>query len=76
MYGGTGCGHLNSGSHSQTGHGGATFYGGGGGTTRHNPGSANSFSIGPGAGASGNEGQDGTVGSTGASGLCIVYAYK
>ena len=76
IYGGTGCGHLNHGSYSQAAYGGASYFGGGGGTTRHQSGSANSFSIAPGSGATGNECDDGSVGSTGASGLCIVYAYK
>ena len=76
LYGGTGCGHLNHGSHSQTGYGGASYFGGGAGVTRHQN-SANNFSPAPGSGATGNECDgDGTVGSTGSSGLCIVYAYK
>jgi hypothetical protein len=76
LYGGTGCGHLNHGSHSQTGYGGATYFGGGGGVKRHQNYSHN-ISQAPGSGACGNECDgDGTVGTTGSSGLCIVYAYK
>lgn len=76
LYGGTGCGHLNHGSHSQTGYGGASFFGGCPGVTRHQN-TANNFSPAPGAGATGNDTMgDGTVGSTGSSGICIVYAYK
>lgn len=76
LYGGTGTGHMNGGSHAQDGCGGYSYYGGGGSINRHNPGSANNYSSAIGAGATGNEGNDGNVGSTGPGGMVIVYAYK
>lgn len=76
LYGGTGTGHMNGGSHAQDGCGGYSYYGGGGSITRHQPTTANNYSSAIGAGATGNEGNDGSVGSTGPGGMVIVYAYK
>lgn len=75
LYGGTGTGHMNHGSHSQTGNGGGSFFGGPPSIQRHNPGGQNNYSWAPGSGGSSNEGDDGSMGSPGASGLAIVYAF-
>ena len=76
LYGGSGTGHMNSGSHAQDGCGGYSYYGSGA-SVRRSQGTANSnYSPALGAGASGNEGNDGSQGSLGSTGLVIVYAYK
>ena len=76
LYGGTGTGHMNGGSHAESGCGGYSYYGGGASITRHQPTTANNYSAAKGAGATGNEGNDGSVGSAGPGGMVIVYAYK
>ena len=77
LYGGTGTGHINHGSHAQDGHGGAGAYGGGGGSRRHHDGNFNqAFSIPIGAGAPGNNCDGGHAGTQGSGGMVTVYAYK
>jgi hypothetical protein len=76
LYGGTGTGHMNGGSHAQSGCGGYSYYGGGGSINRHNPSGAASYSMAIGAGATGNEGNDGSQGTGGPGGMVIVYSYK
>ena len=76
LYGGTGTGHCNAGSHNQTGYGGHSFFGGSGSITRHAPTTSTIFSSAPGAGAPGNEGSGGTVGNTASAGLVMIYAYR
>lgn len=75
LTGGTGTGHMNHGSHSQTGNGGGSYFGGPPSIQRHNPSGQNNYSYAPGSGGSSNEGDDGSTGSPGAAGLVIVYAF-
>jgi hypothetical protein len=76
LYGGSGTGHMNYGSHAQSGCGGYSYYGGGGSIYRHAPQSQCNYSSAIGAGATGNEGNDGSQGSYAPGGMVIVYAYK
>ena len=76
LYGGSGTGHMNYGSHAQSGCGGYSYYGGGGSIFRHGPQSQCNYSSAIGAGATGNEGNDGSQGSYAPGGMVIVYAYK
>lgn len=74
LYGGTGTGHANGGSHSQTAAGGGSYFGGPGSKSRGNNSDNNSPAFG--SGASGGIGEIGSSGAVGKGGLVIVYAYK
>ena len=73
LYGGSGTGHTNHGSHAQDGAGGGSYFGGPGGQNRTT--TPTNFSPSPGSGATGGRCDDGGSGTTGAGGLVVVYAY-
>lgn len=74
LYAGSGTGHANYCSHSQTAAGGGSFFGGPGSKSRGNNGDNNSPAYG--SGASGGITEIGSSGAVGKGGLVIVHAYK
>ncbi len=75
LYGSSGTGHMNHGSHAQSSSfGGGSFFGGPGAKVRANQ--YDNYSPTYGSGASGGIGEIGSFGTSAPPGCVIVYAYK